>query len=272
MMSRIQGRLCVGGILSGVSSSTLSSVTNAVRLLKAFSSTDREWGVSDLARHLELSKSTVHRLLATLTEEGMLQQDHGTGRYRLGLVIFDLAAAVSTQFDLHEAVLSPMTDLRNRSGETVQVAVLDGRHVVYVERLESQHTLRMFLAIGRRNSAHCSGTGKALLAFIPREHLESLLKGWKLEPRTPHTLTTQKALRSDLELTRQRGYAENRHESEVGVVSVAAPIRDHGSRTIASISVAGPAERVDPIRRELAHLTMETAALVSRRLGYVGHN
>ncbi len=121
-------------------------------------------------------------------------------------------------------------------------------------------------------SAHCSGTGKALLAFIPREHLESLLKGWKLEPRTPHTLTTQKALRSDLELTRQRGYAENRHESEVGVVSVAAPIRDHGSRTIASISVAGPAERVDPIRRELAHLTMETAALVSRRLGYVGHN
>ncbi len=254
-----------------VSSSTLSSVTNAVRLLKAFSSSNREWGVSDLSRRLELSKSSVHRLLTTLTEEGMLEQDVETGRYRLGLVVFDLAAAVSTQLDLHEAVLSPMTDLRNRSGETVQVAVLDGRQVVYVERLDSPHTLRMFLEIGRRNSAHCSGTGKALLAAIPRQKLEQTLKGWVLEPRTAETITSMSALRADLELSRARGYAENRHESEVGVVSVAAAIRDHGARAIAAISVAGPSERVDPIRRELAHLTMETAALVSRRLGYTGH-
>lgn len=251
-------------------SSTLSSVANAIRLLKAFSSSEREWGVSDLARRLDLGKSTVHRILTTLTEEGMLEQDAETGRYRLGLVVFDLAAAVPTQLDLHEAVLSPMTDLRNRTGETVHVAVLDGREVVYVERLDSPHSLRMFLEIGRRNWAHCTATGKALLAFIPKARLEQLLKGWELEPRTPLTITSPAVLRAELERVNSRGYAENKEEAELGVVSTAAPIRDASSRAIAAISVAGPAERLDPLNPELVHATMHTAAVVSRRLGYRG--
>ena len=126
----------------------------------------------------------------------------------------------------------------------------------------------MFLEIGRRNWAHCSSTGKALLAFTPREQLEKTLNGWVLEARTEHSITSISELRKELEQTRNRGFAENRHESEVGVVSVAAPVRGSGGKTVAALSVAGPADRVDPIRRELAYATMETAALVSRRLGY----
>ena len=147
-------------------SATLGSVANAARVLKSFTPTDREWGVSDLARHLDIAKSTAHRLLATLTDEGLLEQDPATGRYRFGLAVFDLAAAAQS-VDLHEAVMAPMTELRNRTGETVQVAVLDGREVVYVERLDSPNTLRLFLEVGRRNSAHTTGCGKALLAFAP---------------------------------------------------------------------------------------------------------
>lgn len=253
-----------------MSSSTLSSVTNAVRVLKAFTSTEREWGVSDLARRLDIGKSTVHRLLTTLTDEGMLDQDIETGRYRLGLVVYDLAGALTTQHDLHEAVLGPMSSLRARTGETVQVAVLDGRQVVYVERLDSPNTLRMFLEIGRRNSAHCSGTGKALLAALPRDDLARLLKGWELVEKTPHSITSAKQLRSELAKIRTRGFAENRHESEVGVISVAAVIRDMAGRPVAAISVAGPAERMEADRLEIAHATMEAAAIVSRRLGYRG--
>ena len=166
-----------------VGNSTLSSVHNAVRVLKSFSASNREWGVSELARHLDISKSTVHRLLLTLTEGGLLAQDPDGGKYRLGLAVFDLAAAVPTQLDLHEAVMAPMTDLRNKTGETVHVSVLDGRHVVYIERLDSPNTLRTFLEIGRRNSAHCCGSGKVLLAFSPRDLVDKLLKGWKLEPK-----------------------------------------------------------------------------------------
>jgi IclR family acetate operon transcriptional repressor len=250
-------------------SATLGSVRNAARVLKAFTPTEREWGVTDLARRLSIAKSTAHRLLATLTEEGLLEQDPASGRYRLGLVVFDMAAAAQS-VDLHEAVLTPMTELRNRTGETVQVAVLDGREVVYVERLDSQNTLRLFLEVGRRNSAHSTGCGKALLAFLPPDQLDRTLRGWTLEAKTKHTITDVHALRAELAEARRRGYAVNRRESEVGIISVAAPIRDVSGRTVAAISVAGPVERLEPHELKVAQATIECAALASRRLGFRG--
>ncbi len=250
-------------------SATLGSVANAARVLKAFTPSEREWGVTDLARRQGIAKSTAHRLLATLTDEGLLEQDPVTGRYRLGLVVFDMAAAAQS-VDLHEAVLTPMTELRNRTGETVQVAVLDGREVVYVERLDSPNTLRLFVEVGRRNSAHSTGCGKAMLAFLPPEQLDRVLRGWRLTEKTAHTITDVKELRADLAAARRRGYAVNRHESEVGIISVAAPIRDVSGRAVAAISVAGPAERLEPHELKLAQATVECAALTSRRLGYRG--
>jgi IclR family transcriptional regulator, KDG regulon repressor len=250
-------------------SATLGSVSNAARVLKAFTPNEREWGVTDLARRLSIAKSTAHRLLATLTDEGLLEQDPASGRYRLGLVVFDMAAAAQS-VDLHEAVLTPMTELRNRTGETVQVAVLDGREVVYVERLDSPNTLRLFIEVGRRNAAHSTGCGKALLAFLAPDQLERVLRNWKMEAKTPHTITDATALRDDLAESRRRGYAVNRRESEVGIISVAAPIRDVSGRAIAAVSVAGPAERLEPHELKLAQATIECAALTSRRLGYRG--
>jgi IclR family acetate operon transcriptional repressor len=250
-------------------SATLGSVANAARVMKAFTPIEREWGVTDLARRLGIAKSTAHRLLATLTDEGLLEQDPATGRYRLGLVVFDLAAAAQS-VDLHEAVLSPMTELRNRTGETVQVAVLDGREVVYVERLDSPHTLRLFLEVGRRNSAHSTGCGKALLAFLPPDQLDRTLRNWKLVAKTKFTITDVNVLRKDLNEARRRGYAVNRRESEVGVISVAAPIRDVTGRSVAAISVAGPIDRLEPDELRVAQATVESAALISRRLGYRG--
>lgn len=251
-----------------MSGNRLSSVTNAVRVLKAFTASHPRWGVSDLARHLDLSKSTVHRLLSTLTDEALIEQDPETGRYRLGLAMIDLAAAVPTQRELHEAALSPMSDLRSRTGETVQVGVLDGREVVYVERLDSPNTLRMFTELGRRAEAHCNGTGKVLLAFAAPDQRDRILDGWKPRARTEYTITNISKLREELRKIRSLGYAENRHESEVGVVSLAAPIRDRTRSTVAAISVAGPAERMDPIRNAIAQDVVETARSISVRLGF----
>jgi len=183
--------------------------------------------------------------------------------------VFDLAAAAQS-VDLHEAALSPMTELHSRTGETVQVAVLDGREVVYVERLDSPATSRIFLTVGRRNWAHCTGCGKALLAFLPPAQLDRLLRNWSLIPKTPNTHTDHVSLRRDLTEARRRGYAVNRGESEVGVISVAAPIRDVTGRVVAAISVAGPAERLEPFELRLAQTTMECAAMISRRHGFRG--
>jgi len=246
----------------------LTSVARAARILKAFTTHNPTWGVSELARHLDLSTSSTHRLLSTLTDEGVLEQDPDTGRYRLGLSIFDLAAAMPTQRTLHEAVLVSMTELRSRTGETVQVGVLDGREVVYVERLDSPNTLRVFSELGRRAPVHCTSSGKALLAFAPQHVRDKVLDGWILPQLTEATITDMAALRRELALTRQRGYAENRQESEPGVVSVAAPIRDGSNSVVASLSVAGPKERMDPHRTAYAEAVQALARTVSRQMGW----
>jgi IclR family transcriptional regulator, KDG regulon repressor len=247
---------------------TLGSVQNAARLLKTFTSLDRELGVTELARRLGLGKSTVHRLLATLAAEQLIEQDPASGRYRLGLAVHELGAAVSSATDLHAAALTPMAALRGRTGETVQIAVLDGREVVYVERLESPNTLRVFIEVGRRNAAHSTGTGKCLLAFLDERSLERLLDGWELPAKTPWTITDPQLLVEELQRIRRRGYATNRNESQPGVTSISAPIRDGANRVIASMSVAGPTERMDPQFDRTAQAVVEACAVVSRRLGW----
>lgn len=245
---------------------TLMSVRNAARLLKSFNAVDRELGVTELAHRLGLGKSTVHRLLATLTEERLVEQDAESGRYRLGLAIHELGAATTAPTDLHAAVMMPMSVLRLRTGETVQIAVLDGREVVYVERLESPHTRRMFLEVGHRNQAHRTGTGKCLLAYLEERALERLLDGWKLEGRTVRTITDADRLRAELREIRTRGYAINAGEHETGVMSVAAPIRDGSGRVVASMSVAGPNDRMEPDLDRIIRSVVEAAATASRRL------
>ena len=247
---------------------TLHSVANAARLLKQFTPQHSSLGVTELAGRLGLGKSTVHRLLATLEDERLIEQDPATGRYRLGLAVFELGAAASSPTDLHQAVLLPMSMLRVRTGETVQMAVLDGREVVYIERLESPNTLRLFLAVGARNDAHSTGTGKCLLAFLPEPDLQRLLDGWQLANKTEATITDHRELRRELRRVRSQGYAINAHESEPGVVSVAAPIRDRSGTVVASISVAGPAQRMDPRRDEVIRLVVEAAAVASKRLTF----
>ncbi len=246
----------------------LSSVANAARAVKAFSAASPTWGVSELAAHLDLSTSSTHRILSTLRDEGVLDQDPTTGRYRLGLSVFDMAAAMPKQRSLHEAVLVSMTELRARTGETVQVGVLDGREVVYVERLDSPSTLRVFTELGRRAGAHRTSSGKAILAHLPTGRREHLLNGWTLDTPTPHTIGSVPALRDELRSIRRRGYAENREESEPGVVSVAAPIRDVGGRAVAALSLAGPKDRIDPHRTEFARVVMSLARVTSRQMGW----
>ena len=132
---------------------------------------------------LAMGKSTVHRLCATLAAGGLLDHNAETGRYRLGLRLYELGTLVSAHMDLHDAAGPALLEVRNRTGETVQLAVLDGREVVYVERLESSHTVRLFGRVGHRNSAHCTATGKVLLAHLPDAELDALLDGWVLESR-----------------------------------------------------------------------------------------
>jgi IclR family transcriptional regulator, KDG regulon repressor len=258
----------VGRVRPASDRGKLDSVRNAARLLKQFSYRERELGVSELARRLGLGKSTAHRLVATLAAEHLLEQNRETGKYRLGLAIYDLGASVSAHFALHEAALPSMAQLRNTTGETVQLAVLDGREVVYIDRLDSPDSVRLFLEVGRRMWAHCTATGKVLLAHVPEDRLERLLAGWELKDRTPSTITDHHRLREELREVRRRGWAQNRHESEVGLLSVGAPVRNAMGDVVAAMSVVGPARRMDPAMDRITMELLEAAAAGSRRMGY----
>lgn len=246
----------------------LGSVRNAARVLKAFTARRRSYGVTELARVLGVSKSTAHRLLTTLAAEQLVEQDPETGRYHLGLAVYDLLAATIAGGGLTEAVLPPMTLLRTRTGATVHVAVLDGREVVYVERLDSPQSLRMFLEVGRRNWAHGTATGKALLAHLAAPDLDRVLDGWEPVALTPHTITDAAQLRKELLGVRDVGYAHNQEEAEIDAMSVAAPIRDATTTVVAAMSVVDTTARMRPHLHKVTHAVMEAAAMASRRLGY----
>ena len=249
--------------------SGLSSVRNAARVLKEFSRGTRELGVTELSRRLGISKSTAHRLLATLTDERLLEQDPYTGTYRLGLAMYELGASAAGNADLHHASVLVIEQLAAATRETIQIAVLDGREVVYVERRDSPQALRIFGRIGHRNDAYCTSTGKVLLAFLPPEQLESTLDGWVLTPRTEHTIASIPRLRRELEMVRARGWADNVNEVEIGVASVAAPIRNAAGDVVAAVSVAGPLQRLTPDSlKRYARSAVDGGMAISRRLGY----
>jgi IclR family KDG regulon transcriptional repressor len=247
----------------------LGSVRNAARVLRAFTNADAELGVTELAGRLHLSKSTVHRLVATLAAERLLEKDPATGRYRLGLALYELGTNVTEHVDLHQAALPVLTTLRHTTGEMVHVAVLDGLEVIYVERLESHHLLPIFRTVGHRLPAHWTSSGKVLLAALPRPDLVTRLAGVQLEARTSRTITDHSTLLDELDKVAARGWASNEQEGHEGVVSVGAPLRGPDGRVIAAVSVVGANTRMQgATMRRYTALVVDSAAVISRRLGY----
>ncbi|MGD9529101.1 IclR family transcriptional regulator [Pseudonocardia sp.] len=249
----------------------LSSVRNAARLLKAFSREHRELGVTEAARRLGVGTSTAFRLLTTLTEERLLERGDARGTYRLGLAMYELGVTVFPNLGLHEAAMPALAALRQSTGETVQLAVLDHLEVVFVERLESPQTLRFVARAGHRVPAHAASTGKVLLAHLAPDVLRERLRDWRPIALTQYTIASRAALLVDLRRVAERGWAQNIEESSLGAASVAAPIRDEGGTVIAALSVVAPVSRCNAqaLRRNRI-AAVDAANAISRRIGYRG--
>jgi IclR family KDG regulon transcriptional repressor len=246
----------------------LSSVASAIRLLKAFSEDEVDIGISDLARRLGIAKSTVHRLAVTLVSEGLLEQDRNNGKYRLGVALFRLGALVRRRMDVSNEARPYLYDLREKINESVHLAILDGTEIMYVYNLESTHAIRMRSDIGVRKPAYCTAEGQAILAFLPQQVVEQAIAAG-LAPRTPKTITSADKFQKALAAVRQRGCAIEDEESELGMVCVAAPIRDDAGTAVAAVGIAGPVTRLSKkaVAAVIPHV-IATADLVSARLGY----
>lgn len=246
----------------------LSSVATAARILREFGKHSTQLGVSQLARRVGVAKSTAHRVIWTLVEEGLLEKVEETGLFRLTTTMRSLGASAETSQRLHEAATIPLDHLRTKSRGTLQVAILDGADVLYVERREGLGAIRVFRALGTRMSAHATASGKVLLAFLPADRQRELVDGMRLTAKTPRTITSKAALVTELARVRRQGYAENRGESEVGMCSLAAPIRDPLGQVVATVSVA---EAISDTNAGLSHLVgpiVETALRISSGLGW----
>jgi len=246
----------------------LSSVATAIALLKAFSEDEVDIGVSTLARRLGIAKSTVHRLATTLVSEGMLEQNPDNGKYRLGIALFGLGALVRRRMDVSTEAKPHLFSLRETTGETVHLAILDKAEIMYVYNLESMQAIRMRSDIGIRKPAACTAEGLAMLAFQPTSVTDAILARG-LTARTPRTNTDPRRFRAVLAAVRERGYAVEDEESETGMRSLAAPIRNGAGEVVAAVGVAGPVQRLpDETLASFAPHVLSTAEAISVRLGY----
>jgi IclR family transcriptional regulator, KDG regulon repressor len=246
----------------------LSSVGTAIQLLKAFSEEEVDLGISELSRRLGVAKSTVHRLAATLAAEGLLEQDRETEKYRLGIALFRLGALVRRRMDISSQGRPYLYGLREKTNETVHLAILDGTEIMYVYNLESTQAIRMRSDLGVRKPAYCTAEGQAILAFQPQAVVDAVIVQG-LSPRTSQTITDPAKLIKALAVVRQRGCAIEDEESEIGMRGISAPIRDDAGEVVAAVGLAGPVTRLSKkaITTFIPHV-IETADLVSRRLGY----
>src|SRR5881398_2742425 len=153
----------------------LSSVANAIRLLTSFSGEEDELGITTLAGRLRLAKSTVHRLAATLTGAGFLEQNGETGKYRLGVALFELGALVRRRMDVANEARPKLRELLEKTGETVQLGIVDHFSVLYVYEMESRRAIRMAAAVGGRAPLHCTAVGKVLLAHQPGDFVKEAI-------------------------------------------------------------------------------------------------
>lgn len=247
----------------------LSSVANSIRLTKAFSEGEYEMGISALAARLGLAKSTVHRLATTLVEYDILEQNRETGKYRLGLALFELGTLVRRKMDVMSEAQAQIHALADLSGETVQLAILDHLSVLYIRIRESRQAVRMSTGLGSRAPAHCTSVGKALLAYQAPEVIQQVIDNG-LQRYTPNTITEGPRLLEELASVRQKGYAIDDEEIESGLRCVAAPIRNHSGRVVAAISVAAPVQRMTKKNLQTTVPSVVAAAeAISRRLGYM---
>lgn len=220
----------------------LRSVGTALDLLECFAS-DVELGVSDIARRLGIAKSTAHRVLSTLRTRGFVEQDPHSGRYRLGLHLFELGHLAQVRHPLREVARPICLDLGRRTGLTVNLSVLEGADVVFIERIESADT-RGLNESGRRLPAHVSSSGKAIAAWNNEFALARVAAGFP--PRARATVRTAAEWEAVLRMVRKRGYATSEDESYDGVSSVAVPIMSPPVPVNSALSFFGRTHDVEP--------------------------
>lgn len=241
----------------------LRSVSIALDVLECFA-TDAELGVTDIAHRLGVAKSTVHRMLSVLSHRGFIEQVTASGKYQLGIHLYELGQLTQARSRLRHAALPVMRYLSDATGLSVNLAIPDGADVVFVERLEKPGLEEHLEHVGRRLPAHVTSSGKVMAAFNPE--LDRARREAGFPPRVSRTVRSAVDWDRELEFARRHGFATSESESFNEVSTVAVPIRDFRGRATASLSVMGPTARIKAEVPKLAQLLSTESRRIGRQL------
>jgi DNA-binding IclR family transcriptional regulator len=238
-------------------------------ILESFTRSEKELGVTELAKRLELHKNNVFRLLATLEHRGYIEQNRETENYRLGPRTLQIGSIFIEQRECRRQARPILERLVADTGETAVVAVMRGTKVVFMDGVEADRTVRAVSRVGTLLQAHCTAVGKVQLANLAPAEIERLYGAGDLAAATPRTVRTRAALLDELRTAREKGYAVENEECDLEVRGLAAPVRDYSGSVIAAIGIIAPAVRLTDERiGGVAEQVMDAARELSARIGF----
>ncbi|GGA26541.1 IclR family transcriptional regulator [Paenibacillus physcomitrellae] len=245
------------------------TVVRSMDLLNLFLS-HHKLNINEMARLSGIPKTSVHRMIGSLEEMGLLSKDT-EGKYSLGLLFLQFGNLVAERLDIRHTSLPVMEQLKDEIKEAVHLVLRDGRESIYIEKLDTDHPVRLFTKIGRKAPLYAGASSRVILAFMSEDEREAYLKEVSLKPIASGTVTDKQKLRKLLEDSRTKGYSFSRSELENYTVELSAPIFDHAGQIIAALSTAGLEVQFDQGRIEQLSVKVRQAAdEISQKLGFTG--
>ncbi|MHB8926432.1 MAG: IclR family transcriptional regulator [Bacillota bacterium] len=247
----------------------MKHIEATIKVIELLCATDNAVGVREAARAVDMSKSVIQRTLQVLQEAG-ISTTTPDGRYRAGPKLYGLAAAVLSRFELREAARAVMQEMWDRCQEGVYLGLLDREELVFVDKIDSLHPIQYVLPLGQRTLLHVGAAGKAVLAAFSTDEVEKVIRDKGLSEQTPRTITDRSRLVTELDQTRQRGYALSVGERIIGAVGIAAPIIDALGKPVGSFVITIPESRFNRADEgDLAKVVMWGAKRLSMSLGFL---
>jgi IclR family KDG regulon transcriptional repressor len=244
------------------------SVIKVFRLIELLSGTE-EMSITEISAAIGLNKGAVFRFISTLRSIGYITQNPVNEKYRLTIKLFEVGSRVVTRINEVLEAHTVMEQLAQKTNETVHLAVLNNGNVVYLDKIDSKHVLRIFSRVGNQAPCYCTGLGKVLLAWLSDKEIGKSVKEKKMIKFTETTITSLSALKEELQKIRGQGYAIDNQEHEHGIHCIAVPIRNRAGKVIAAISITWPMIRNNTECMEnYKNLIIDAGRQISRRLGF----
>jgi len=249
--------------------SQIQSLDRAFALIEIIANAPEALTLKSITELAELPKPTVYRMLSSLETWGYVDQDE-LNRYILGTKFLLFGTKVQEKLEIKTIARPFLKELNYETNETVFLGVLDRGRSLYVDKLDSNHSVRLVSQVGSRNYLHSTSLGKSLLSELSKEFIYKILDEHGMPALTANTITDKDVFLNQIELVKEQGFALDNIENEEGVRCIAAPIKDHKGKVAAAVSISGPDQRItdEAIESKLKPLLLQTVARISQALGY----